>query len=45
MPPVVGNVPADGATRRLAASEPAIARMGTIIAKRPTSIASAPVTL
>ena len=29
--PVVGNVPSDGATRRLAAIEPARARIGMII--------------
>ena len=44
-PPVVGNVPAVGATRRFAASDPAIARIGMIIANRPTSIAMAPATL
>ena len=45
MPPVVGNVPSDGATRRLAAIDPAMARMGMIMAKRPMSMASPPVTL
>ena len=43
--PVVGNVPGEAATRRLAAIDPAIARIGMIIANRPTSIAMAPVTL
>ena len=38
-PPVVGKVPADGGTIFLAASEPAIAITGTIIRKRPTSMA------
>ena len=44
-PPVVGNVPADGGTIFLAASEPAIAMAGMIIQKRPTNIATAPVML
>ena len=44
-PPVVGNVPADGGTDFLAASEPAIAMAGMIIQKRPTNIATAPVML
>src|ERR1700730_4953568 len=44
-PPVVGNVPADGGTDFLAASEPAIAMAGMIIQKRPTAIATAPVML
>ena len=44
-PPVVGNVPADGGTDFLAASEPAIAMAGMIIQKRPTNIAIAPVRL
>ncbi len=43
--PVVGNVPSDGATRRLPAMEPAMARIGTIMAYRPSIIAKAPVTL
>src|SRR5215467_9940216 len=43
--PVVGNVPADGGTSFFAASEPAIAMAGTIIMKRPTNIATAPVIL
>ena len=37
--PVVGNVPAEAGTIFLAASEPAIASIGTIIRKRPISIA------
>src|SRR5207253_2393426 len=44
-PPVVGNVPADGGIDFFAASEPAIAIAGTIIQKRPTNIATAPVRL
>src|SRR6478735_6331376 len=44
-PPVVGNVPTDGGTDFLSASDPAIAIAGMIIQKRPTSIAMAPVTL
>ena len=44
-PPVVGNVPAEGGTDFLAASEPAIAMAGMIIQKRPTNIATAPVML
>ncbi len=43
--PVVGNVPSDGGTDLLAASEPAIAMAGTIIQKRPMNIATAPVIL
>ena len=43
--PVVGKVPSDGATVRLAAIEPARARMGMIIPYRPSSMARAPVTL
>src|SRR6185312_8797708 len=43
--PVVGNVPSDGGTDFLAASEPAIAIVGTIIQKRPTNMAIAPVIL
>ena len=43
--PVVGKVPSDGATRRLAAIEPARARIGMIIPYRPSSIAMAPVML
>ena len=35
----VGNVPAEGGTIFLAASEPATAIIGTIIRKRPISIA------
>ena len=38
-PPSVGNVPADGGTIFFAASEPATASIGTIIRKRPISIA------
>jgi len=45
MGPVVGKVPREGATRRLAAMEPAMARIGTIMAYRPSIIAKAPVTL
>ena len=44
-PPVVGKVPADGGMDFLPASEPAIAIAGTIMKKRPTNIATAPVTL
>ena len=44
-PPVVGNVPADGGTDFFAASAPAIAIAGTIMKKRPTNIATAPVIL
>src|SRR6266700_4251784 len=44
-PPVVGNVPADGGTDFLAASEPAIAIAGMIMKKRPTNIALAKVRL
>src|SRR5664279_3623445 len=43
--PVVGKVPSDAATRRLPAMDPAIARIGTIIAYRPISIANEPVRL
>ena len=39
--PWVGNVPADGGTVFFATSEPAIAIIGMIMKKRPTSIASA----
>ena len=44
-PPVVGKVPSDGGTDFFAASDPAIAIAGTIIQKRPTNIATAPVML
>src|SRR5450631_4525825 len=44
-PPVVGKVPADAGTIFFAASEPAIAMAGTIIQKRPTNMATAPVVL
>src|SRR5215468_8278072 len=43
--PVVGNVPAEAGTDFLVTSEPAIAMAGTIIMKRPTNIATAPVML
>src|SRR5262249_11957859 len=43
--PVVGKVPADAGTDFLTTSEPAIAMAGTIIRKRPTNIATAPVML
>ncbi len=44
-PPVVGKVPTEAGTVFFAASEPAMAMAGMIIQKRPTSIATAPVTL
>ena len=39
MPPATGNVPALGGAIFFWASEPAIARIGTIIRKRPINIA------
>ena len=44
-PPVVGNVPAESGTVFFSAKAPAIAIAGTIIKKRPTNIAMAPVVL
>src|SRR5581483_12263237 len=44
-PPFVGNVPGPGGTTFLPAKEPAIASTGTIIKKRPISIARPTVTL
>ncbi len=39
--PVTGNEPTPGGTRRLAASDPAMARIGTIMRNRPISMAAA----
>ena len=39
--PLVGNVPSPGAIVRLPAIDPAIARHGAIIAKRPMNITAA----